>query len=146
MTDALAFTDPRLQRLYDYWRTARQNRCCPARRDLDPLDFGYLLGNISLIDVLRDPLRFRVRLHGSETSTRLHHELTGKLLDELPEGELRSYLLARCMELVDSGMPLRVAQARAFEGRMHRYEALWLPLSDDAARVHMLMVAITYDA
>jgi len=31
----------------------------PARADIDPLDFGYVLGHVMLLDVLRDPLRFR---------------------------------------------------------------------------------------
>src|SRR3954470_11208577 len=82
--------EPRLQKLYAYWAKVRGTRALPARRDIDPLDFGYVLGHVTLIDVLRDPLRFRVRLHGSETANRANHEMTGKLLDELPGGDFRA--------------------------------------------------------
>jgi hypothetical protein len=136
--------EPRLHKLYDYWCARRRGRRWPARRDLDPLDFSYVLGHVMLIDVLREPLRFRVRLHGTEIVTRVHYDLTGKLLDELPDSEYRAYALERCRRLVETAEPLRVVQDRELDGRIHRYEALWLPLSDDAARVTMLMCALIY--
>jgi hypothetical protein len=136
--------EPRLRRLYDYWCARRQGRRFPARRDLDPLDFRYVLGHVMLIDVLREPLRFRFRLHGSEIVGRVHYDLTGKLLDELPDSEYRAYCLERCRGLVETAEPLRTVQNRELDGRIHRYEALWLPLSDDDARVTMLMCALIY--
>jgi len=136
--------EPRLRRLYAYWCERRQGRRFPARRDLDPLDFRYVLGHVMLIDVLREPLRFRFRLHGSEIVNRVRYDLTGKLLDELPDREYRAYALERCRGLVETGEPLHTAQDRELDGRIHRYEALWLPLSDDGARVTMLMCALIY--
>jgi hypothetical protein len=47
--------DERLLRLFAYWTEKAAGRVCPARRDIDPLEFDYLLGDISLIEVLRDP-------------------------------------------------------------------------------------------
>jgi hypothetical protein len=136
--------EPRLRRLYAYWCARRQGRRFPARRDLDPLEFGYLLGHVMLVDVLREPLRFRVRLHGTDMVLRAHYDLTGRLIDELPDSEFSAYVLARCRRLVETAEPLRVAGDRALDGRVHRYEALWLPLSDDGARVTMLMCALIY--
>ena len=67
-TDALAaaIRDLRLGRVYRYWLSLKGDRSLPRRAELDPIDFAYALDNIMLIDVLRDPLRFRVRLHGRE--------------------------------------------------------------------------------
>src|SRR3954463_522446 len=97
---ALEISDPRLQRFYAYWLRLRDARRFPARRDIDPMDFSYLLGNIMLVDVLRDPLRFRVRLHGTEMAERARFDLTGKWLDELPATDFRTYILDRCRGLV----------------------------------------------
>jgi hypothetical protein len=136
--------DERLRRLFVYWRGLRDGRRMPARRELDPIAFRYLLGHVCLIEVLRDPLRFRVRLHGTAMAARIHQDLTGKLVDALPESDLKTYLLERCRGLVERAEPLRVEHEREFEGRIHRYEALWLPLADDGETVSMLMLAMIY--
>jgi hypothetical protein len=134
----------RLKRLFAYWCAARQGRPMPSRRDLDPLDFWYVLGHVMLIDVLREPLRFRFRLHGTEITQRVHYDLTGKLLDEIPDAEYRRYAIERCRRLVAAARPQRVEQNRELDGRIHRYEALWLPLSDDQVSVTMLMCGLIY--
>jgi hypothetical protein len=141
---AAEIREPRLQRLFAYWCAARRGRAWPARRDLDPLDFPYALGYVMLVDVLREPLRFRVRLHGTEITQRVHYDLTGKLLDEIPDSEYRRYAVERCRALVAAARPLRVEQNRELDGRLHRYEALWLPLSDDQVTVTMLMCGLVY--
>ena len=64
------FTEPLLQRLYSYWLARKGERRFPERGDIDPLDFPYLLGNILLIDMVRNPLRFRFRVHGTEMTRR----------------------------------------------------------------------------
>ena len=46
--------DARLQRLHAYWTERKGDRRMPARRDIDPLDFPYLLGNIMLLDDMPD--------------------------------------------------------------------------------------------
>jgi PAS domain-containing protein len=97
--------EARLRRLYAYWRERKGDRRMPARRDIDPIDFAYLLGNIMLVDVIRDPLRFRVRLHGTALVRLSAYELTGKLLDELPDTAYRAYAIERCRGLVESGEP-----------------------------------------
>ena len=138
------FTEPRLRRLYDYWLQRKGARRFPARGDIDPLDFSYLLGNILLVDVLRNPLRFRMRVHGTEMARRAQYDLTGKLLDELPIADYRNYVLERCTRLAASGEPVLVHGERVLDGRNHRYEALWLPLSETGAEVTMLLCALVY--
>jgi hypothetical protein len=137
--------DSRLRRLYEYWRDKKGTRRFPGRRDIDPLDFGYALGRIMLVDVLRDPLRFRVRLHGAEMVQQAGYDLTGKLVDELPIAAYRDYVRARCEGLVSTGEPLVVHRNRSLDGRVRTYEALWLPFSDDGNDVSMLLCAIIYD-
>ena len=141
---AAGLRDPRLRRFYDYWRGKRGGRPMPARRDLDPLDFPYVLGNLMLIDVLSDPQRFCVRLHGTNVVARMHYDMTGKLMDEVPRPEWRAYVLERCRGLVASGEPLLLTNDLMLDGWTSRYEALWLPLSDDGKRVTMLVCAMIY--
>jgi hypothetical protein len=136
--------EPRLRRLYEYWLVQKGHRRFPARRDLDPLDFPYALGSIMLLDVLRDPLRFRVRLHGTELVRRDTHDLTGKFLDEPPITVFHQLAVQRCKSMVATGNPAVFHLDRVLDNRVRRYEALWLPLSDDGANVTMLVCALIY--
>src|SRR5215469_14537780 len=136
--------DARLRRLYEYWLEKKGPRRFPSRREIDPIDFSYVLGHIILVDVLRDPLRFRVRVHGTEMVAKAGYDLTGKFLDALPISDYRRYVLARCESLVRDGEPLLVWHDRTLDGKTRRYEALWLPLSDDGQPVTMLLAAMIY--
>jgi hypothetical protein len=135
---------PHLLRLYRYWSERKGTRSSPSRRDIDPLDFPYILGNVLLIDVLRDPLGFRVRLHGDRMAVRAGYELTGKLLEAMPVADYRSYVIERCKGIVETGQPLVVQHNRVLEGHPHQYEALWLPLSDNGEDTSMLLCALVY--
>ena len=97
-----------------------------------------------LIDVLHDPLRFRVRSHGAERVRRAGYDLTGKLLDEIPGPEYRKYALERCAGLVKSAEPSVVHYAREFDRRFDRYEAVWLPFSEDGQTVSQLLCGLIY--
>jgi hypothetical protein len=135
----------KLCRLYEYWRSKRGERRLPARADVDPVEFSFALGHIMLIDVLREPLTFRVRLHGTEMIRRVGYEMTGKNLYDLPvESKYRDYVLARCEGLVARPEPLIVTNDRTLQNRLREYEALWLPFSDDGTSVNMLMCALYY--
>ncbi len=145
LTDSARIDDSRLRRLYEYWLAKRGTRRFPARTDIDPLDFPYILGNVMLLDVVRDPLRFRVRVHGTEMVMRAGYELTGKFLDDLPITDYRLYVRERCEGLVRDGEPLLIRHNRALDGNTRRYEAIWLPFADDGERVSMLLCALIYD-
>ena len=136
--------DPRLQRFYAYWRERRGARRFPARRDLDPADFTYLLGYVMLMDVHREPLRFRFRLHGSELVRHGGYDMTGKWIEDLQGEENRRALRERCLSLLETGQPQFVRSQRRLDGRLMRFEAVWVPLSDDGQTINMLMRALCY--
>jgi hypothetical protein len=135
---------PRLRRLCEYWLARCAGRRFPARKDIDPLEFPYILGDIMLVDVLRNPLRFRVRLHGTNMVVRAGYDMTGKLLDQLPGPEYREHVLVRCQRLVEVGEPLATVHDRVLDDRLWRYEVVWLPFSDDGAEINMLLCALIY--
>ena len=137
--------EDRIRRLYEYWLAKKGQRRFPSRREIDPVDFPYVLGHVILYDVLRDPLRFRVRVHGTQMVARAGYDLTGKFIDDLPITTYRDYVMQRCEGLVRDGEPLLVWHDRTLDGKLRRYEALWLPLSDDGEKVTMLLAALIYD-
>lgn len=131
-----------LRRLYAYWEEKRHGRRFPARADVDPLELGFILGNVSLIDVLHDPLRFRFRLHGTLAVSRLGYDLTGKFADEIPDPEFRQVALETYRKLIEAGQPMRDVRETMFDSKTHRYEIIWLPLSDDGTTINMLMACV----
>lgn len=42
--------DSDMRRLFDYWRSLRAGRPLPAKSDIDPLDIGWALSRIFLVD------------------------------------------------------------------------------------------------
>lgn len=137
--------DAAMKRLYLYWAERRGARRCPSRTDIDPLDFGYALGRVSLIDVLSHPRRFRYRLVSTSLTARLGYEMTGKFLDEIPETEMRAYTERLYLTALAKAVPLHVRDEAVIDGRRWKHEALVLPLSSDGGAVDMLMIYRTAD-
>src|SRR5689334_13570664 len=75
-----------IERLTAYWHQRAAGRTFPARADIDPLDFPYALGRVSLVEVHpgADGYRYRYRLVSTELTERLGFEMTGKFADEIP--------------------------------------------------------------
>jgi hypothetical protein len=76
--------DPRVRRLYDYWRRIHPpSGDLPGRRDIDPAAIVELLPWVWIVDVTREPLRFRYRLVGTEQVHAMERDVTGAFLDEV---------------------------------------------------------------
>jgi hypothetical protein len=142
----LKIEHPKLQQLFDYWEAKRGARTMPSRADIDPLDLSFIIGNVILIDVIQgDPLQFRIRLHGTNLTERVGYELTGKMLDELPQVEFRELSRLSFTKVSSTGKPLQARRDRILDERPRRYETIILPLSGDDARVDMLLCGLIYD-
>lgn len=133
---------PTLRRLYELWKSRCGDRLFPARADFSPPDFAFALGNLSLIDVLRDPLRFRVRLQGTFSSARLGWDITGRYLDEIPDPEYRAVAIETYQRVVKEQRPRREVRETVLDDRSHRYEIIWLPLAADGATIDMIMACV----
>ena len=68
-------TNPKVIQLLDYWNAKVTDGRLPSRDDVDPIDLGFILGDLILVDVERDPLRFRFRLMGVGMVERLGNRL-----------------------------------------------------------------------
>lgn len=133
-----------LQRLYDYWRNKWHDEQLPGRADIDPLDFSYALGDVTLVDVLYDPMHFRFRLDGTRHVDHFGFDMTGQMLDDFPEPDLRQSIFDSYRDVVESRLPRRRYRDLTDDGRPFRYEALLLPLAQDGQRVDMILVAIAF--
>jgi hypothetical protein len=132
------------KRLYGDWETRRRGRLIPARADFDPLDLRYIIGNLSLLDVLRDPIRFRYRIHSTNMAQWHGFDLTGKEIDNCPNAERGAQIKDHFTTVVDRQVPVvRVHEWRGGNGQVLRHEALVLPLASDGSTIDMIMSAVS---
>lgn len=141
---AAALRDPRIARLHAYWCARRGERAMPARADLDPADFAYILGNVVLVEVHGPPFRLRYRLHGVNLVARDGYDMTGRWLHDHPEPEYRARIEQTYGEVARSGRLAHGIRDIVVDGRARRYETLVLPLGRDGAIVDMILGAQVY--
>lgn len=136
-----AIRDGRLRRLHAYWRARHVGGRPPSRAELDPLDFPYAVGFVTLVDVEHAPLRFRFRLVASPVTQHLGYELTGKYLDEVPETEMRAYLDSAYSRVASDCLPLHECGGRVLDGRIWRHESMLLPCCAPEGAVSLIISA-----
>ncbi len=112
-------------RLYDYWQSLAPPGRLPGRQDLVPEDIAPLWSRAWMLDVFRDPLRYRYRLCGTEMVRSLGGEVTGQWLDEVhpalianPQRDLAPRVAA--MDPRPQAPDDRDAHRAAGGGRTHR--------------------------
>jgi hypothetical protein len=113
----------------------------PARRDIDPLEMKWLLGNLSLIDVRQDQPDFRFRLAGSNVVALFGKELTGRAVTEARYCGKRPPLAQQCGDVATSQVPSFLVMVLGVDHRRIIYRHLVLPLSSDGRNVDLLLAA-----
>ena len=141
-TPALEINDDRLRRLFAYWLAKRGDRPFPTKAEIDPIDFSYVLGYVTLVDVERDPRRYRFRLDGSILVALSGMDYTGRYLDELPGEEYIAFIKETYDRVVDGAAPYRYRKNGLFDQQHFSEETLILPVGDSPPLVDMLMVAV----
>jgi hypothetical protein len=144
MTDA-GWHDPRhpdLKRLLDYWHRGRGVRNFPRRADIDPVDLGFMLARIALTEVHEDPRRYRLRLVGSWWAQLSGSDLTGTWVDEWPQANLRKLTIDTYEAVIAARAPLCARRDAWVDEKRLSYEILLLPLSEDDARISMIVTGI----
>lgn len=138
----LELDDDRLRRLYGYWLEKSDGRLFPAKAEIDPVEFAYVLGFVTLVDVEPAPRRYRFRLDGSRLVELSGTDYTGRYLDELPGAEYIAFIKQTYDRVVDSGAPFRYRKAGLFDQQHFAEETLILPLGDNPPVVDRLVVAV----
>src|SRR5277367_3428258 len=116
-----AVSEPRLLRFFTYLEEKRAGRDFAQRRNLDPLDFPYILGDVVMLDVIHEPLRFRYRIVGTGLTAWRGYDLQGKFVDDHPDPEYREFVLARYRETVEQRRATGGVYDLILDGRPRRY-------------------------
>ena len=133
---------PDLLRLLDYWRIKRGARSFPRRADIDALDLGFMLARVALTEVHEDPRRYRLRVIGSWWTQLSGIELTGTWVEDWPLANIRKLTIDTYEAVIASRAPLCARRDAWVDEKRLSYEILLLPLSEDDARISMIMTGI----
>jgi hypothetical protein len=136
---------PDLTRLLTYWRSKCGGREMPRRADLDPVDFAYMLDRIALTEVHPGPRIYRLRVVGSWWARLLGFESTGLWMDDWPHENQKRISIEAYERLIAARRPLCTRRDAWVDERRLSYEIMHLPLSEDGARVSMIITAIGPD-
>jgi hypothetical protein len=137
--------DPRLKRLYDYWRSRCAGAAMPARSAIDPLDFRYILGYVTLVEVELQPRRYRFRLDGSILAMLSGMDYTGKYLDALGMPDYIDFVAASYDRVVDHARPYAYRKQGAFDTMTFDEETVILPLGHGGTVEHLVVAVIPGD-
>jgi hypothetical protein len=81
-TDTSAW-NPRVLRFFKYWLALKPAQGLPGRQHFDPLDIPDLMSRVWMLDVLREPLRYRYRLVGTKRAEIFRRDITGEFFDDV---------------------------------------------------------------
>ena len=143
--DVDALTSTVLKRLHDEWRSRCRGQGFPARAAFDAAEMTYILGNLSLIEVRRHPLRFYFRVHASNIAARTGFDMTRKFLDQNPDATLRTLILDHFLRTLDERRPIATRhEQECTDQAVLNCEALALPLARDGENIDMLMTGLMW--
>ena len=139
--------DRRLLELHEYWRSlAPAEGQLPGRQHFDPLHIPALLPWVWLLDVYRNPLRFKFRLVGTEHARISGRDVTGQWLDEVHRDATKAETYPQLIAAAESatmgyrrGPPLFPEQ-----GEFAEMERLLLPMARNGRDVDMLLAITVY--
>lgn len=128
------------EELFAYWASLRGSGRLPGRRDIDPGKFKRHLPTISLIDVIPEPLDFRMRLAGTALYGVYGREITGRMVSEVYAGSAVDYWRSELAQVVKERRPSVGAHNLAWRGASH-LSILWLrlPLATNGRDVDMIL-------
>jgi hypothetical protein len=132
-------SEPLTQAL-ETWRALCRETPCPRRADFDPLKFRSVLGMLSLLEVYRNPWRFKYRVHGTVTALWVGYDLTGKFVDEGANKAWTGRANKHLAQVAISGRPaIERHYNQILAMRNLNVEALVMPLAADGYTVDLLI-------
>jgi hypothetical protein len=136
--------DSRQIRFHDYWRAKAGPRDMPARVDIDPVDFAWMLGWITLVQPLADGDWLFV-VDGTNTAETFGIDMTGKKLSAYPLAGVRDMLFETFARVVAARGPVFLSRDIEYDFRRWRYDGLLLPLSNDGTRIDRLISTVVLE-
>ena len=140
---------PLTGRFYDYWLSIAPPGALPGRQHVEPEGMAPWLSRLWMLDVYRDPLRFRCRLAGSDMVRSIGREVTGKWLDEVhPQSVTHKSSRDRLRIVAELGQPTwrRGTPRWPRQPEFRITESLILPLAGDGRTVDkVIAMSIAFD-
>jgi hypothetical protein len=137
---------PKVRAIFEYWQSVHpKGGGLPGRKNIDPVDIPQLLSNVWLIDVKRDPYRFRFRLVGTQVVDYVGKDNTGRWFDDL----LPDFDPGVFIDVVETGKPSwsRGRSKMRPEKDYYELERVRLPLATDGKTVDMILsLTIFFDS
>ena len=134
--------DPKVRAIVEYWQSVHPETGLPGRQHIDPVDIPRLLPNIWLVDVERDPVRFRFRLMGTLVVEYAGEDNTGNWFDQRwPDFDPSEYA-----KVVETGEPTWARGRSRWrpERDFYEIERVRLPLARDGETVDMILVLTVF--
>ncbi|HEX7775459.1 MAG TPA: PAS domain-containing protein [Parvibaculum sp.] len=148
-TNPTRFEHQTLATVKAYWDEKRGSRRMPSRADINPADLKEHLGWISLLDVLPGFADFRFRLVGTKVTRYFRAESTGKTASETfaPFGPgVVKGIIAVYRKTARDQVPVRAYGDAGWLGAAYqKFEALYLPLSDDGITCNIILSTFIFD-
>ena len=140
---------PLVRRFYEHWLSIAPPGKLPGRQHIEPENMVPMLSRLWMLDVHRDPLRYRYRLAGTALVRSLNREVTGQWLDEVePETVSNPIVRDRYHFVVETGHPTW-RRGPSFWDRdpLHRtIENCVAPLAADGKTVDIIIgLAVLFD-
>ena len=134
---------------YDYWRSIAPPGGLPGRQHIMPEAIAPMWSRLWMLEVFREPLRYRYRLCGTEMVRSLGREVTGAWLDEVhPQLIANPQSRERLRFMAETGCPTwRRGPPLWTRDPDHRMiETCIVPLAADGRIVDkMLAVSVLFD-
>jgi hypothetical protein len=140
--------NPKVVRFLDYWHSLKPEEGLPGRQHFDPLDIPDLMSRVWMLDVLRQPLRYRYRLAGTKVVEALQREVTGRMFEEVHSHMYDTEeTIGRLLESVQHGVPTyRKGNVIAIDKKEHMtIENCVVPMARDGLLVDLIIgISVLY--
>ena len=138
--------DARMVSFLDNYLKIHPDSQLPARADFDPFEIPACMPHLALVDVERNPYRFRYRVMGTSITFNIEQEGTGKYLDELIPGVETQFPHLDRIQVVETGLPVyRIGEGSvSFRSDFADLERVHLPLATDGETVDMILSMYIY--
>ena len=134
----------RLQKLYEVWSALKRGREFPDRRDFLPEQVQFLLGQLSLVEVLPAPPGFRMRLVGTRLEECGRRGDQGKTLDELEPKAFGEIVGRIYRQTVESRRPVAYRITYPIRDALASFEQVVLPFSHGGEAVQQLLEGLDW--
>ena len=137
--------DFRLRQIHAHWAALHRGEAMPLKQDFRASDLRSVLPYLFLVDVLRAPDDFRLRLAGTHFETFAQARLTGKRVTEAFPPEFSAAVLKLWGEAVETRRPLHAIGQLWVPSRNYvRWEGIILPLVSDNGAIEQLLGGVVF--